>query len=288
MATTKTKPGANVPATTGNDANLPAYLQGRENTGSGLQGLDSSDFIVPRIKLLQKISKEPDNFEAAVPGIFWLNVLDVPLGPELEFIVISNKKRYLLMPPLAPGNAKGIFARADDGVHWRPDHGSWEIKLKGQKQSVKWEINDPTVRGSGLAEYGSSNPEDADSVPAATLFHEYLVYLPEHPHVSPVLLSLARSQVKVAKDLNGKIEFSNQPMQALKFKASIVTASNGEDQEYYNYQFVRSGFASEDQFKGCLNLAEKFTDYRGADEEGAAEEARGGGGRKGPSDSKEF
>lgn len=251
---------------------LPAYLSGKTGMSSGLQGLEASDFVVPRVKLLQAISEEVTAHDDAKPGIFWLNVLDQPLGPVLDFVPISNKKRYLLMPPI--GDDRGILARADDAIHWNPPNGEWQVKLKNVKNPVTWKTAE-TVRASGLAEFGSSNPDDPDSNPAATLFYEYLVYLPEFPHLSPVLLSLARSQAKKARDLNGKIEFRHIPMQAGRYRATIIQ-DKGPEGPYFNYQFANNGFATEAEYEACVQYAKKFTDYRGADEEGAARAAEGG------------
>jgi hypothetical protein len=257
-------------------ANVPAYLAGQTG-GSGLQGLDMSDLIVPRIKLIQATSDEPNTFDDAKKGEFWLNVLDTSLGKEFDFIVISNRKRYLLSVPLG-GTPKGILARADDGVHWKPAHGEWDVQLPKRRGTVKWKIEgDGTVRGSGLAEFGTADPDNPDSNPAAVLFYDYLVFLPDFPDISPVVLSLSRSAAKRARELNGKIEFAKAPMQSLRFKAKVST-ENGQEGDYYNYGFVRNGWATEDEFNSCKALADRYKEYRGADEEGEVAETSTAGG----------
>jgi hypothetical protein len=65
--------------------------------------------------------------------------------------------------------------------------------------------------------------------------------------MSPVPAVLSRSAAKRARDLNGKIEFAKAPMQALWFQAT-PTEETAQEGDYYNYQFVRSGFATEDEF----------------------------------------
>lgn len=258
-------------ATTGKSA-LPAYLQGKDTT-SGLVGLEQSDFIIPRIKLLQGTSDEPKTFDDAKVGGFWLNVLDIPLGPNFNFIPINNRKRYLLSVPLG-GTPTGILARAEDGITWKPGQGKWDVKLKGRKDTVVWEITDENVRASGLGEFGTQDPSDPDSNPAATLFYDYLVYLPDVPEISgsPVLLSLARSQAKRARDLNSKIEMRRAPMQSMLFSAA-VTNETGAEGDYYNYGFSGAGWASEEQFALMTEFREKFTDYKGFDEEGEVRDA---------------
>lgn len=270
-AVEKTGKGEVVAAST--NSNLPSYLAGHTG-GSGLKSMETSDFTIPRIKLLQGISPEVEAFEAAKAGYFWLNVMDQLLGSTIDIIVCADRKRVLLLPPI--GDARGILARADDGKNWTPPDGEWEVKLKNVKKPVVWATK-PTVRESGLLEFGSSNPEDPDSNPAATLFYEYLVYLPKYPQFSPVLFSLARSQAKRAKDLNGKIEFRGAPMQSQIFTAT-PTNEKGPEGGYFNVAFASNGFADEETYKKCVAITDRFKDYRGADEEGAAREASGGTG----------
>lgn len=275
---------AKAPAKTSQDKNelatvgagsVPAHLQNSDR-GSKLAGMDSTDFIVPRIKLLQGISPEVEAFDEAKSGNFWLNVLDIALGDSFRFIPINNRKRFLLLPPI--GDDRGVLARADDGRTWNTK-GSWDVKLKNMKTPVTWTIDDLDVRKSGLGEFGSSNPDDPDSNPAATLFYEYLVWLPDVPELpTPVLLSLARSQAKKARDLNGKIEFGGVAMQGLAFEATVVKETGAEG-PYNNYQFAKAGYATENEFDTACQYEERFRDitYTGADEAGLAENAPGAG-----------
>lgn len=254
------------PAGTALAANVPDYIKGMKN--AVLPGVDASDLILPRIKLLQAISTEVETYDAAKAGIFWHNVLGEPIGPEFDFVVCSFRKKYLLMAPL--GDPRKILARAEDGVNWTPPNGSWRVKLKNVKEEQTWATK-PTVRESGLDKFGSSVNGDENSKPAAVMIYEYLVYLPERPDISPVVMSLARSQTKKGKDLNSKISFRNAPLQSMRFKAQVIEET-GEEGAYKNYLFTSAGFVTKDEFDRCLDIAEKFGDYKVADEEGVAEE----------------
>lgn len=255
-------------------AQLPAYLQQHQG-GAVLQGIDASDLILPRIKLLQGISPECEAFEAAKPGLFWHNVLGEPIGPTFDFIVASFRKKYLLMAPL--GDSRKILARAEDGVNWNPPEGKFRVKIKKVKEEQEWELK-PTVRESGLAEFGSSVKGDPDSPPAAVLIYEYLCYLPDMPHYSPIIMSLARSQIKPGKDLNSKISFRGQPLNAMRFTANVIEQV-GEEGPFKNYQFVSNGFATEEEFHRVGQIAEQFGDYKVANEEELASEGESSGGK---------
>lgn len=250
----------------GGDEQRPARLKDYKG-GSGLV-IASDSITIPRMKLLQGTSPELEAFNQAKAGMFWMNVLDIPFGDTLDFIVCAYRERILLMPPLP---AKGILARAEDCIHWNPPNGEWQVKLKNVPKAVTWKTA-PTVRESGLMEFGSSNPADPNSNPAATRFYEYLIYLTSYPDKSPLLLSLARSQGKRAKDLNGKIEFRKAPCWDQKFRATIINEGD-ESEKYFNFVFSSNGWADDAQSEECKSIHDRFGDFANikiADEEGMA------------------
>lgn len=242
---------------TKDDSQLPAYLQGTGNV-KNQDNFDSSDIVIPRIKLLQGLSPEVEQFNEAKTGNFWHTGLDMDLGPELKFVVVDRRKKYLLQAPIQDG--QGILARSDDAKTWDKT-GKWSVKLKGVKNPVTWEIAALDVEESGMTKWGTSNPEDEDSPPAATMFYDYLVFLPDHMDLGPAVVSLARSQIKKAKKgLNDKISMhanNGRPMQALIFVATSVDETS-EGQSYKNWSFRSGGFVqSKDDF-------DMFLSYRGA------------------------
>jgi hypothetical protein len=269
-----TKTGEHKPPAVASGDQLPDYLRDQVGKGSGLSSMESSDFIIPRVKLLQDGKREPAQFEEAKLGEFWINVLDKPLGPALDIIVCSDRKRVLLLRPLDDKSGPSILARADDGKTWNT-LGEWQIKIKNVKNPVTWKITDLNVRKSGLLEFGTFNPGDPDSSPAATLFYEYLIYLPSFPQFSPAVFSLARTAAKRGRDLNAKLEFGGVPMQSRIMRVTKTDEGDG-DQKYFNYQFAYNGYADQDTFTKCKQITEQFKSYRAADEEGAASEGEAG------------
>ena len=251
----------------------PAYLRELEKQGpvDSHDNFDQSDITIPRVKLLQALSKEMETFDAAKNGHFWHTGMDVDLGVEFQFIPVSRRKKYLLVAPIEDG--QGILARAEDFVHWQPPSGEFQVKLKGRKEAVTWKLA-PTVAESGLAEWGTMNPDDPSSPPAATLFYEYLILLPDNLGFGPVVLSLTRSQIKkTRKGLNDKIklhESAGRPMQSPVFVAKAVKDQSAAG-DYQNFQFNSSGFASEEVYKQALELKDVLSTYKVQDEEAAAQ-----------------
>lgn len=246
---------ASVPALVSDQ--LPAYLHGSK-VANGSDNFDNSDVIIPRIKLLQGISPEIEAFDNARAGDFWHSGMDISLGNRITFIVADRRKKYLLSAPLEDG--QGVLARSDDAVTW-DRVGAWQVKQKGVKNPVTWEIKDLNVANSGLADWGTYNPADEDSPPAATLFYDYLVFLPEYLELGPAVISLARSNIRQAKKgLNDKIKLhqtNNRPMQALVFSAESFEDS-ADGQTFKNWRFKSAGFV---QDKALFDMA---TEHAGA------------------------
>ena len=224
---------------------VPSYLK---NYGGpvGDDNFDSSDIVIPKIKLLQGLSNEVEVFDTAKSGRFWHTGLDMDLGDSIKFVIADRRKKYLLSAPLADG--QGILARADDAKTWDRT-GEWNVKLKGVKNPVQWTIEHTDVLKSGLTKWGTQNPDDEDSPPAATLFYDYLVFLPDHLDIGPAVITLARSAIRKAKKgLNDKIKLhqsQGRPMQALMFEAKSIEET-GDEGPYKNWSFTGAGFVQDE------------------------------------------
>ena len=99
---------ANEVATTQGQADLPAYLQGQNFKNE--DNFDSSDIVIPKVKLLQGLSNEVEVFDHARAGHFWHTGMDLDLGTELKFAIADRRKKYLLSAPMADG--QGVLAHA--------------------------------------------------------------------------------------------------------------------------------------------------------------------------------
>ena len=252
------------------NSSLPDYLR----TGMLINdddNFDSSDVSIPMVKLLQGLSNECTQFAEAKAGNFWHTGVDMSLGSSFKFVVASRRKKYLLIAPIADG--QGVLARSDDAKTW-DRKGSWEVKID-KKNKATWNINSLDVAQSGLTEWGTSNPDDENSPPAATLVYEYLVLLPDYPEVGPAVVSLARSAIKKAKrGLNDKIQLhrnNGRPLQSITFMAKAVEEAS-DSGAYNNWSFTSAGFASEDVYKQALAVSKLLANYSVKNEEAVIDE----------------
>lgn len=244
----------------------PSFMKGSTaNTGN----LDSSDLILPRLKLLQKISPEIEEFKgAAIDGQFWHTVAEESLVGPLRAVPIFVRKSVILWAPR--GDDRRILARSNDTVHW--DQGGnekFEVKPKNAPK-ITYDTKG-SVAESGLLEFGSSVPGDPNSAPAASLTYNWLWYLIDYPDLSPVVVINTRSSVRQSKALWGKIDLRRDtaPMYGMVFDLDAKMDGTA-DEPYYNYSYRANGYVeTEELFLSLKAMNEKFgaTNWRAADEE---------------------
>lgn len=235
------RPKEGTALSTGN-ALLPSFMQG--SVGAGLENVGSADIETPRIKLLQSNSPELEEFDEAKAGMFWHSVAGISLGRELTIVPIYVDQRAILWRPRESGG--GILARADDGMHWNPPNATFDVTLapkQGGKQ-VKWSTK-PTVIQSRLLEWGTSNPEDPNSQPAATKMYSIVAACPSFGELPPGVITLQRSAIRVAKKLLGQLKLSRAPAFGCKFIMSS-TREEGPSGAFYNYKFTPAGFVEDE------------------------------------------
>tara|TARA_R110000824_G_scaffold244541_3_gene433320 strand:- start:74 stop:892 length:819 start_codon:yes stop_codon:yes gene_type:complete len=208
---------------------VPDYLA--DYAGEGTENV-SDLTIVPRIKLLQGLSPEVvDDGEKA--GEFWHTVAESSIGDTIQMVPVYVSQSVLLWRPRKDGG--GILARADDGIHWdRPDM-SFDVKLDtGQK--VTWNTG-KNVQRSGLTEFGSMNPDDSNSYPAATKMINVIAMFPDMMDMSPAVISLQRSSFKVGQQFVSKLAISRLPSWSRIFNMTSKKDRNADNDAYFNWSF---------------------------------------------------
>jgi hypothetical protein len=156
------------------ETSLADYLRKR-STGAALGNIDSSDLKPPRLKVLAGQSPEvTDGLVGAIPGNFWITILNANLGPSVVGTPILLRKSYQLWAPRSPGmEQKGPLATASDGIHWDVPNQTFEVRFPMNPKVYKW-FTKNTVFENGLNKFGSSQPENPKSKPAATLTYDVL------------------------------------------------------------------------------------------------------------------
>lgn len=240
--------------------NLPAYLTGKES--SGLQNLTREDFNIPQVRMLYPVNPEVTQFPGvAMPGQYWHTGLVKSLGDKFMSVVCVARKRVILWRPRNDQNG-GILASSNDSVHWdRGGNTEFTVNLKGIKTPVKWHTG-PNVKASGLLEFGSSNREDENSQPAAMLYYEYVLHLPEIDGASPVVMRFAKTGVQTAKNLNAYFLLQQQrkvPIYACAVEWFAGTKT-GPEGEYFLPRFAPKGYVDKQLFDVVHEMHKQYAD----------------------------
>ena len=269
-------------ATTGSGGavSVPSYMEGKG--GKGVEAIGTGDIETPRIALLQSTSDEVQDGDFKM-GEFFHNIAEESLGDTVSIVPIFVDIRYILWRPRHEGG--GILARADDGVNWQPKSGSVEVApFKDMpKKKVTWAW-DGTVQQSGLDQWGSTDPDDEDSPPAATKMYNIVCVLPDFPAHSPCVITLQRAAITIARKFVGKLKMSEAPSYGMKFNMSSFVDQNAGGDEFRQYKFTGDGFVDEEMFVHCEALYERFVreglhikDVEGAQEDDAPGNPAAGG-----------
>jgi hypothetical protein len=230
--------------TQGFDENLPAFMQ--DDMGAGTEGMSQEDMEIPRLKLMQGLSPELQEINELRAGMFYHSAADhIFDGPFLAVPLLVDK-RYVLWRPRDSGG--GILARADDSVHWFPADQDFEVTLdrKDGGHKVIWRTA-KTVKQSGLAEWGSMNPNDPKSPPAATLMYNYLLAFPEYPDMVPAVFTFQRSGIKAARKLNTKIKTIKAPIYGVVYEFKSVMDDDGRGNDFFNVQAQAYGRVTDEE-----------------------------------------
>lgn len=188
---------------------LPAHMRG--DAGAGLAGIGSEDMEIPRLKLMQGLSPELQEFNDLRIGNFFHPAAEFIFNKPFLAVPIYTDKRYILWNPRESGG--GILARADDAVHWSPQSGEFTVTLdkKDGGDEVTWKLA-PTVQGSGLANWGTMNPNDPDSPPAATLMYNFLLAFPDEPDLMPAVMTFQRTSIGAGRKFLTKLKTQRAPI----------------------------------------------------------------------------
>jgi hypothetical protein len=227
----------------GNVTNVPAFM--REDVGMGKENIGREDIEVPRLKLMQGLSPELNDFNELRPGHFFHTAAEMIFDSAVLVVPVYMDRRYILWRPRDSGG--GILARADDGIHWSPASGDFTVQLDKSQggKTVTWSLA-KTVQQSGLANWGTMDPSDPNSPPAATLMYSFVLAFPEHPDLMPAVLTFQRSSIKVGRRFNTKLKTVRTPLFGLQFELTSFEDSNSRGQSFHNISMRGAGLVEDE------------------------------------------
>lgn len=221
---------------------IPDFMK-QAQPGQGTEGLSSNAMSPPRLKLLQALSPELEEDDTLRPGQFLNSISGASYGEAVMIIPCFLNEAYFLFTPRVPGATGGLLARAIDGVHWSPPDGVFEVLVDKKGNKAIWKTAQ-TVAKSGLAEWGTSDPGDKNSPPAAVHALNCVTLLPEHFEDGPMVLSFVRSALKVGKKFAGNLRMSRVPSFGRVFELTSLKVE-GPSGPYYEPRVKPAGFVGD-------------------------------------------
>ena len=246
-------------------ASAPEFMQKGKQ---GLEALGRDDIEMAWIKLIQATTPglqqndwTPGNFVHSITGTQITGKGEGKESAEKGFFmtpVLILPPRYMLFNPIDQGG--GILARAEDGVNWSPANADFKVKIYKGSKEVTWSTK-PTVQESGLANFGTFDPDDPKSLPAADLQYRYVCYIHGHPEWGPVVIMMQKSAIKAAKRINAILDGSGYPS----YSHIIHLDSRWEEKSGDDKKFVwvptASGFVNDEElYKSFVSLHERYAD----------------------------
>ena len=150
-----------------------------------------------------------------------------------------------------------MLAFSSDGKLWNSGgNAKFDVTLKDDTKAT-WNTG-RGVSDSGLLNWGSSNPKNEKSAPAATLVYEYCCYLPEYPELSPCLIGAYKTSLAPAKKLNTAMLGTRKPAFSIIVQANIKSIPAGNS-VYYSPTYNLVGYAAEKDFKIAKELHERYS-----------------------------
>lgn len=271
-----TRPVAAPPVDPATVANLPAFM--RSDAGMGTDAISREDVETPRLKLMQGLSPELQEYNDLKAGHFFHPSSEMIFDEPFRAVVIYMERQYILWRPREDGG--GILARAADGVHWSPSQGEFKVKLdrKDGGHEVTWRLA-PTVQQSGLANWGTMNPGDNNSPPAATLMFNYLLAFPDYPDLMPAILTFQRTGIRAGRKFNTKLKTVRTPIFGSVYEFSSFVDKNSIGQEFYNINVKGAGLVEDEgQYNMYKAMHQQFSakglnikDIEGLQDEGVGD-----------------
>ena len=231
-------------AMTKKEAQMPAFVSG---AGRGVENVETSDLIIPRIVLAQDLSPQvkkgkPEYIEGLEPGMFFNSVSGEIYGAEFEFVPVYYRKEWVVWKNReAGGGFCGAFPTKEEAEQEAENLGTEPFGKKGL----------PLHEATDVAQ------------------HFGLIVKPDG--LEEAVLSLSRSGMKVSRQLLTLARMAGGDYFASRYQISSVMETNNSGDEYWGMSVKRLGWVDEETYHAAEKVYEMVTSGR-ADVERPEEE----------------
>lgn len=211
---------------------LPDFLKGELGHQAGMENVDQSDLLLPRLGLCQALSPQRrKNDSAYIEGLqeghLFNTVTKEIYGEELEIVALFFFKNRIKYFPIDDGG--GIDCISANGI----DGGRISPVGCGSCQYSVW--------GNG-----AKDDEHGNDAPLCTLYHNFMAWLPETQ--TPIAISYKSTGLKISKQVLAGIRLTRLPMYAKKYKVTVTEMTQDKNM-WYEKKIVPAGFLDQPTFK---------------------------------------
>lgn len=230
---------------------MPAFLQKHMNDHRGSEEVEANDLVIPRIELVQGLSKarkksDPAYIEGAEEGMLYNNVTRELYGESIKVCPVHFRKEWLLWREVDLGGGfGGAFPSAE----------SAEAAMNAQENPSEWEVVD--------------TPQ------------HFVIVVKEDGTREEAVISMAKTKAKASRMWNSLVRINGGPRFSRIYEIKGVPDQNKVGQEFYSLQVKNVGFVDEKTFSFAEEVYElvksgtadidRRTDYDEAGDDSQAE-----------------
>lgn len=215
---------------------LPDYL--RDKVGKpakGLEGAQQSDFVIPRLEIVQSLSpaRQKDSaeyIEGAEEGMLYNNVTREIYGTEVMVVPVFFKKDYLLWLDRKISGGKGGF------------RGAYPNEI-----AAKTAIND----------MDAEKEPHKDKIEAIETNQHFCFIVRGDGKVEEIVMSMSKTKLKVSRKWNSLMKLAEIDTYAKVYKVRGIVETNARNEKFYNFDIASAGFVPQDVYARAEVLHEK-------------------------------
>ncbi len=209
---------------------MPAFLQGKQGSGRGSEGVGAEDLVIPRIELAQALSACLKRNDAAYidgcqQGHLYNHVTREIYGERVKIVPVFFRNEYIVwIDRKSPGKP--------DGPGFR---GAFRTEAE-----AKAEVN---------------ALEEGKHCEIVQTAQNFVVVMKEDGSLEEAVISMAKSKMKVAKNFNTLIRLNGGDRFSRAYWLDSIDDSKGDD-DFKNVKLSNAGWPSEEAYNYAEALYE--------------------------------
>ncbi|WQY99607.1 hypothetical protein [Acinetobacter phage pB23] len=232
---------------------VPDFLKGMMNDNRGSEDVGADDIVIPRLELVQSLSKcrkktDPAYIAGAEEGMLYNSVTRELYGESVMVVPVTFKKEFLLWREQDLGGGFGGAYSTEGEAH--------DAKA-AQEKPDEWEIVDTAQHFCLLIQEGQDPQE--------------------------IVISMSKSKGKCSRKWNSMVRLNGGPRFSRVYEVVGIGDQNSAGQDYHTLDVKNVGFVNEAQYKRAEQVYEliqagKMTADRSVEGESPAGQGADNGG----------